>query len=87
MRKKTEEEIALEGLSKDLSLSEVSAHEEIRAYILLVKDMDIKDRCTLGFFKIHGHKFPLLAKVALRLLQYVAAAHPATLRDYSRVPA
>ena len=67
--KKTEEEIALEGLSKGLSLSEVNAlREEIRAYILLVKDMDIEDRCTLGFFKIHEHKFPLLAKVARRLL-------------------
>ena len=65
----TEEEKLMELLNDGLALSEVNPlHLEFKNYTMLVKELPAQNRSTLGFWRDHGHKFPILSRVARRVL-------------------
>jgi hypothetical protein len=64
----TPQELGLARLNNNLVLSEVNPlFEEFKNYVNLVVNL-VDNRSTLGFWKIHAHKFPILSRVARRLL-------------------
>jgi hypothetical protein len=68
-RELTEEEETMEFLNEGLGLSEVNPlHAEFKAYTQVAKALSAEDRSTLGFWKTYEHRFPILAKVARKLL-------------------
>lgn len=65
----TPEEEALEGLTTGLALSEINPlHAEFKDYVILVMAIPVAERSTLGFWKTHGLKFPILRRIARRVL-------------------
>ena len=59
----------MEFLNEGLGLSEVNPlHAEFKAYTQLARALSVEELSTFGFWKIHEHRFPILAKVARRVL-------------------
>jgi hypothetical protein len=64
----TPQEAALARLNNNIVLSEVNPLlEECKNYINLVVNL-VDDLNTLGFWRMYAHKFPILSRVARRLL-------------------